>query len=310
MKHYAVGADIGGSHISAALIDMAEKKIVAGSMISLKVDNQASAGEILAVWTVALKTTMARVDRAAIAGIGIAMPGPFDYTNGIALFEGVEKYENLYGVRIGELLKQSLDIDGEMELRFMNDATAFAVGEAWMGKVTGYKRSLALTLGTGFGAAFIESGLPVLEGAEIPESGCMWHLPYKDGIADDYFSTRWFTRQYLGRTGKSLVGVKEIREEALYDKKSQELFVEFGAGLGNFLSPWIKAFGAEALVIGGNLSKAHDLFGDFLRSALSSRQIYIPVHTSDLLEDAALVGSSRLMEEGFWEKLKPLVGKM
>lgn len=310
MKRFAVGADIGGSHISAALIDMLDKKIIRESFQHHKVDNRASADEILSVWGDALLATMALVERDQVAGIGLAMPGPFDYSAGIALFEKVQKYEKLYGVNVAEGLKDVLDLDEDIPLRFMNDATAFAVGEAWMGKLTGYDRSIALTLGTGFGAAFVDRGIPVLDGAEVPPQGCLWHMPYKDGIADDYFSTRWFTGRYQERTGKSLKGVKEIREEALYDKHSKELFIEFGAGLGNFMFAHIKSFNADALVIGGNLSKAFDLFGDFLRSALSSRQVYIPIHISDLLEDAALVGSARLMEEDFWQMMSPLVGKM
>ena len=37
-----------------------------------------------------------------VKAIGIAIPGPFDYVNGICLIKGVAKYENLYGFNIAD----------------------------------------------------------------------------------------------------------------------------------------------------------------------------------------------------------------
>ncbi len=97
----------------------------------------------------------------------------------------------------------------------MNDASAFAVGEAWAGSASGSNRSLAITFGTGFGSAFISNKIPVVDGPEVPRIGCVYHLPYKDGIADDYFSTRWFLGRYKAITGKELKGVKELAEAGI-----------------------------------------------------------------------------------------------
>ena len=66
------------------------------------------------------------------------MPGPFDYEKGIALFtHEVSKYENLYETDVAKEIRERLDIDAKYDLRFMNDATSFAVGEAWAGGFTG-----------------------------------------------------------------------------------------------------------------------------------------------------------------------------
>jgi glucokinase len=308
MKKFAIGVDIGGSHISCALIDLDRKCILAESMESKKVDNHASADEILHNWAVVLNDKIAAVDKKDILGIGFAMPGPFDYANGIALFERTDKFEKLYGINIKDNLKKLLTI--ETDLKFMNDATAFAVGESWGGKAVGYKKFIAITLGTGFGSAFIDAGLPVLEGKDVPEFGCVWHLPYKKGIADDYFSTRWFIKQYTEKTGKTVHGVKEIEAQALTDQIAKDLFIEFGNNLGEFLGPWIQKFGAEALVIGGNQVKGYSLFGPALQLSLAHQQINIQIHLSELLEDAALLGSARLLDAPFCEKLQPLLSKM
>jgi glucokinase len=264
----------------------------------------------MGIWTDALKKTLSGIGMDDLVGIGFAMPGPFDYEKGIALFERVAKYESLYNVNVVEYLRKSLGLKNDIPVRFMNDATSFAVGEAWIGKSAGFHKSIALTLGTGFGSAFIENGVPVLERDDVPQLGCIWHLPYKDGIADDYFSTRWYIKEYAGKTGKTLHGVKEISEAAKTDVNAKELFVQFGDNLGKFLGPWIKKFCAEVLVIGGNMAGAYKLFGSPFEKSLEAQKIKIVVQLSELKENAALIGSARLLEPEFWEKVKFLLSKM
>ena len=82
------------------------------------------------------------------------MPGPFDYVKGICYIRGVAKYENLYGLNISECHCSILGVHDDFLIRFMNDASSFAVGEAWAGSASKFNRSLSITLGTGFGSAF------------------------------------------------------------------------------------------------------------------------------------------------------------
>ena len=44
MKRYAIGADIGGSHISCALVDMDNGRIIEASRAERKIDNQSGLG--------------------------------------------------------------------------------------------------------------------------------------------------------------------------------------------------------------------------------------------------------------------------
>lgn len=310
-RKYAIGADIGGSHISAVIMDMEERKILTDSFATCRVNNKARAEEILESWKTALMRILPDVGEDQIAGIGFAMPGPFDYENGIAMFtHEVAKYENLHGLYVGERLRSLLGLNESVLFRFMNDATSFAVGESWIGKSADCERSVAITLGTGFGSAFIEAGIPVPGRADVPKMGCVWHLPFKNGIADDYFSTRWFINSYREQTGKVMPGVREIAEQASSDRISAKLFEEFGTNLGLFLGPWLQIFNTDCLVIGGNMTGAFDLFGPFLEKTLKKQYVNIPLHLSELKETAAMVGSARLMDEDFWRSIKPLLSKM
>ena len=175
----AIGADIGGSHISCAAVDLTSGKVLRETLTEKEVNNQAQAFEIISVWAHALKNVLDKVPVEKVKGIGFAMPGPFDYVNGICLIRGVAKYENLYGFNISDAIVSSLDVPENFEVRFMNDASSFAVGEAWAGKAAKATRSISITLGTGFGSAFIENRIPVVDGPEVPKLGCVYHLPYK-----------------------------------------------------------------------------------------------------------------------------------
>lgn len=309
-QKYAVGTDIGGSHITCALIDLEHQMILPETRVTSPVDNTAPADVILGVWAEAVGEAILGIPIDELAGIGFAMPGPFDYVNGIALFERVEKYLGLYGVNVSDGIRKLLKLPEWVAFRYMNDATSFAVGEAWMGVAEGTTRSMAITLGTGFGSAFIDGGIPVVEREDTAPMGCVWHLPFKDGIADDYFSTRWFVRGYAAMTGQTASGVREIAELARKDPKIAVLFAEYGEGLGTLLGPWLNLFKAEVLVIGGNMVGASDLFLPAFEKSLADQNCITRIAWSELKEDAALIGSARLLDSAYWSKIAPLIKKM
>ena len=232
------------------------------------------------------------------------MPGPFDYVNGICLIKGVPKYEKLYGTNVGVAISQALGLPQDIPVRFMNDASSFAVGEAWAGKAAYSSRSMAITLGTGLGSAFIADKIPVVTGDMVPDLGCVYHISFRDGIADDYFSTRWFTKKYKERTGRESKGVKDIAEEAESDNRIRNIFIEFGASLAAFLSPYLIKFGADVLVLGGNISRAYDLFGPALEDEMKRQKCNTIPLLSELKEDAALLGSAYLLDDSFWSAVK------
>jgi len=303
-QNIAIGVDIGGSHISCAAVDLVSYKVLRDTVTEKEVDNKASAEEIIGVWAKALSEVMERIPKGQIKGIGFGMPGPFDYVKGISYIKGVAKYENLYGCNVKEAISKSLNVPESFPVRFMNDVSSFAVGEALVGKAAKVNRSMCVTLGTGFGSAFINDHIPVVDGPEVPKLGCVYHLPYKDNIADDYFSTRWFIGSYNKLTGKHLNGVKEIAELADKDKVARNLFTEFGNNLGSFLAPWLIRFKAEIVVVGGNISHAWNLFGHIFESSLKKEGCSAKVTLSELKEDAAFIGSAYLLDDDFWKAVQ------
>jgi glucokinase len=291
----AIGADIGGSHISCAAVDLSR---------GIVLDNQAQASEIISTWASCVRDAIEKVSIEKVRGIGFAMPGPFDYVKGISYIRGVSKYENLYGVDITKAIRTYLGLQDTFGIRYMNDASSFAVGEAWAGLGADYRKVMCITLGTGLGSAFISDKIPVVDGPTVPEIGCIYHLPYGGSIADDHFSTRWFLKMFREKTGVQLEGVKELVQREEEREIVDNLFATFGYELGGFLAPWLKKFGAEILVVGGNISYAYDRFGQIFEERLKKENWDHKIELSELKEDAALLGSAYLFDPYFWKAVQ------
>lgn len=303
-QNLAIGVDIGGSHISCAAVDLKSFRVLHETRIEKAVDNKAEASQIIGVWVQALSEVIEKIPENSLKGIGFGMPGPFDYVKGISYIRGVAKYEKLYGCNIKNAISDDLNFHDSFPVRFMNDVSTFAVGEALVGKAAKAERSMSVTLGTGFGSAFIANRIPIVDGSEVPKLGCVYHLPYGDNIADDYFSTRWFIGRYKKLTGRELKGVKEFAELAGTNKVVMDLFAEFGTNLGIFLAPWLKRFRAEIVVVGGNISHAYNLFGDIFENSLKKEGCNCKVALSELKEDAAFIGAAYLLDEKFWKDIQ------
>jgi glucokinase len=298
----AIGVDVGGSHITSAAVDINKLAMVKGSTFSFKVDNKASKDSILENWSSAINKTIDSISLDQNIDIAFAMPGPFHYKTGLAMFVGNnEKYESLYGLYISDELSKYLNVD-KVNFRFLNDATAFGVGVSSMGKAKDYSKVVAITLGTGFGSAFLQDGVPQVTAENVPKGGFMWDKPYRGGLADDYFSTRWCINRYKEITGKQTSGVKEIAEAN--NESSKLVFVEFGTNMAEFMLPFLKKFQPDLIILGGNVSKANKLFLPALKNKIKDAGLQVDFEISDVLEEAAIIGSAKLFDSYFWEQVR------
>jgi glucokinase len=301
--NFAIGADIGGSHISCQLFNLENHQFIGNSRVRKTIDSNSSATVILDSWANAIREAAGDYRFSELSGIGFAMPGPFDYQNGIAWFKDVEKFNHLYGVNIRLEILKRFQLQEEYPVRFLNDAACFAIGESLQGEAAKYSRLLAVTLGTGFGTTFIENHKPVAGEYGIPSDGFLYRVPFRNSVADDYFSTRWFLKEHKALTGKEISGVKLLTDLAINDNSAAMIFHTFGSGLGKFLAPWLKGFDAGCLVIGGNISSAFPLFGKELQDEFSQAGMQLPVFISSMPEDAAIAGSAFLCDDSFYKQL-------
>lgn len=279
---YVLGADIGGSHITAALIDMEYRTVVEESVTRNAVDSSTSSGAIIATWSDTIEKACKKVN-IKLEKVGLAMPGPFDYQNGISYITGTGKYEAFYGLNVKEMLAMQLGISTNA-IRMRNDAASFLAGETFSGVAKQYSKVIGITLGTGLGSA-------VFEGTEVRDAN-LWCAPYEDSIAEDYISTRWFLKRYYQLTGLNILNVKDLA--ALYAESAtvKQIFEEFALNLANFLENFQHKTKAEAIVIGGNIAKAAKYFLPALSRQLKKLELNQPVFISEMTEIAALAGAA------------------
>ncbi len=270
----ALGVDIGGTSLRCGLV-RASGAILRGSLRKATIDSKGERESILEAFAAPLQELLldSRRREISIAGIGIGMCGPLDYDRGISLIRGVDKYESIYGVCIQDELRRRLNLPESVPMIFEVDAWAFARGEAWQGAGKGYRRILALTLGSGLGSAFVADGCLLSEGPGVPPPyGWIGGLPYGDGIVDDQFSRRGILARYRFLTGHPLSPGKDVKDLAERARRGdalcKELFRQFGMELGRVLLPTIQRFHPECLIFGGRISRSFDLFGDSLKLAL------------------------------------------
>ncbi|RDC54518.1 ROK family protein [Pedobacter chinensis] len=288
-KPVALGVDIGGSHITAALINLETRSLVKNSIKRSAVNSQESKEVILKAWVNIINDAFNGMPNSSKL-IGIAMPGPFDYEEGISLIKDQDKFKSLFNVNVKEELAQRLEIPSE-NIHFINDAAGFLQGEVFAGAAKGNANVLGLTLGTGLGSSICVN--------HKATDADLWNSEFLSGIAEDYLSTRWFVKRYNQLSGKTLDGVKELVAAVKVDQLAIQVFMEFGYNLAQFLIPIINKNKIDTVIIGGNIAQAFNEFSPELIATLKGNEIDASIKISELKEHAALIGAASCCDLSF-----------
>lgn len=254
--------EIGGTHVTCALVAGDPLRVV-GRPKRVRFSGDPDIEAFLA------GSRAARLGLATAVpdtGWAVAIPGPFDYERGIGDFTGVAKFAALRGVELGALLRDRLSITVE---GFLNDADAFGLGEAIAGAGKGHRRGVYLTLGTGVGSAWVRDGRCVHDGADVPPAGHAYRVEVGGAPLEDLVSRRALMRAWRQRTGREL-DVREIAQAALEgDDRAQVVFADAYRSLAQALAPYITAFGADVVVIGGSVAASWGLIEQFLAPSMA-----------------------------------------
>ena len=287
--------EVGGTHATAVLVTADPWDLIRDSLRLVPLDADGTTTEILD--ELAAAANGLRVGRRA--EWVVAVPGPFDYEGGVGLFRDVGKFESLYGVdvRLGLLRRIRPE---PTEIRFLNDADAFGVGEYAVGAARGHDRALCITLGTGVGSAFLDSGRPVNSGPTVPPDGSI-HLVVHDGRPlEETVSRRAIRAAYAAATGK-LAGqpapdVHVIAARSRQgDEHARSVLQKAFVGLGAALAPLVQRFEAGVVVIGGSIASSWDLVEPAIRLGLSGVAPdldHLDIRPAQRSADAALLGAA------------------
>jgi glucokinase len=214
----------------------------------------------------------------------LAVPGPFDLKAGVSLMR--HKLPYLYGFDLRQALAARFGWPPS-QVRFLNDADAYLLGEIGAGAARGFRRAVGLTLGTGIGSAFAVDGCLVTEGPGVPSGGEIWNLPYQGGIVEDFVSARAIVGNYERRTGRKRE-VVDLASQVPSDRAAELAFQEFGQHLGEVIRTLLAGFHAEVIVLGGGISRSAQLFLPAVEAQLGDSPARLRV--SELKDQAALAG--------------------
>jgi glucokinase len=264
----------------------------------------------------------------AVTAVGVGCAGLVDTDRGAILVS-----PNLplwHDVILGDLLSKAITLP----VHLINDADAFAYGEAHEGAGAGCVAGLFLTLGTGVGGAIVlggelyrgahglagEVGHIVVDidgerdGCGLP--GCLERLVGNARIVE-----RAERRIRSGAPGAAIADAAEggaITPKAIAaaaaagDETARDVYAEVGTILGTTLAGLNNLLSLDAIVIGGGVSEAGDILFEPIAAAFRARSM-VPRGKQPAIRrcrfgaDAGLIGAALFARDrSGMEPLEPL----
>ncbi|MFA6592465.1 MAG: ROK family protein [Bacteroidales bacterium] len=297
--------DVGGTFIKAGLA-VGEDNLLPDSYFKVPIDSAGSSEKIISALLSALSLGRADAESAGveIVGIGVCIPGPFDYDKGVPLMK--HKFASIYGLDLrNEILKSGFS---GVSVTFMHDVAAMLSGEMTYGSGASYKNVAIVTLGTGLGFAFSQNRQIRLSSSKSPAVP-IYNLPYKDGILEDYASKRGFLRIYSEISHSSFAShfpeshfaaadgsltVADIGKAAsLGDNAALQTFSTVGAILASALREILREKRIECLLFGGQISKSFAFMEPAITTGLSELTdsgLLTHIGKATHIDDAAFYG--------------------
>lgn len=281
--------DVGGTFIKSAL-GYSSKGAAEGTFLSVPISSDGSREDISEAFRTAVSQQLARAaeEGLAIEAICVAIPGPFDYNNGIFMMK--HKFAAVYGVSLREILG---DIASRIRLAFIHDVNGALLGALTANPQLKDGNVAISTLGTGLGFAYAENGTVMMSQTGSPAKD-LWNMPYGNGILEDYVSRRGILRLYAEQGGVLAEGedVKEIAMKARAGEgKAMEAFRSAGRHYAAGAKNMIESLDISHLLFAGQIAKSFDLMEEEIRAGLGKET---EVSVLDDIQGTVLIGAAAL----------------
>ncbi|GGD98451.1 glucokinase [Aureimonas endophytica] len=310
MAPLAIGIDVGGTQIRAALV------AADGAVLDrLAVPTPATEGAAFVVARIAEAARSVAGD-APVIGIGLSAPGPLDAERGIALatptIAGFVDFPLAAEVRAATGLPVALE----------NDGIAAAIGEWRFGAGRGLANLVYVTVSTGIGGGVVVDDhvlrgrkgmaghighMTVMRGGEL--CACGHHGCFEAHASGTAFLAR-ARRLAAGRAGSALhapgpalSGAAVFAAAAAGDALAEELVAEEAEMLGLGFASLLHLYSPDVLVMGGGMSAQFAALGPRIEAAV--RRIAmppfrdVPILPAALGDNSGLAGAGALAFERF-----------
>lgn len=303
-RNVAIGVDIGGTNIRAAVIN-------SNGAVELKTKEATGSSPV--------KTVLNLIDSLyseysqRICGIGIAVAGIIDRDEGVVIMS-----PNIQGIT-GKNLKSEIGSCHKTCIVVENDANAAAYGEKFAGAGRDYKNFVILTLGTGIGSGIVINNrlLPVAAEAghiSINANGkpCVCG---NVGCLESYASATAIIGNAVLEIEKGCSSILrdyhngnfyKIDAEDIYkaaldgDPLSRTVVREAGKNLGIGIASLINLLSPDAVILTGGLLGAWNIYVEAAIQEASKRAIKelyakVKIIPSSLGDNAGIVGAAKLV---------------
>ncbi len=266
----AVGVAITPTCTTIATSDLAGR-IVEQEEFLTNPDPDKTLGEVMS-----LITKLSLTNRGSIEAVGVSLPGLVDPSTGNAVYVPYFKWRDIpIAKKIGEAVGLPVIID--------NDANAVALAELWFGRpeVSDARDFILVLVAEGVGTGIIFDG-QVYRG-QRGAAGEFGHMvigtqapvPCSCGNLDcweAFASERAAVARYMKLSGaepRPHFGFRELVDRALRgEEHAKAALIETAHYLGIGISNLVVGFSPEAVVVGGEITRAWALVEDALRETI------------------------------------------
>ena len=303
MARFALGVDIGGTKIAAAVVDY-DGVVQSRHAVATPV-----AGGAAAVLAASLDLSRRVLDWAAATGIditavGVGSAGEVDTGRGVVTYAS-DNLPGWAGLALAAEFAAATGLPAVVD----NDVNALALGESRFGAGRGFRDVLYVAVGTGIGGALVLDGR-LRRGANWA-AGEICHLVAawdgdracscgRRGHLEAYASGPAMAERYAALAG--LTEPPDLRVVAARaqagDLVARRAIAEGAEILGITLGGLLNVLDPQALVIGGGVAELDDLWWGPLEAALRANPLpgpaKIALRRAQLGVDAVLIGAAWL----------------
>lgn len=270
MSRYIAGVDIGGTTIKFGVLNE-EGKMMYSTQIKTVIGNAAQTVEDIA--------QLVESSSYPIDVVGVGTPGTVRLPQNTISAANL-KWDN---VPLRNMLSRRLHRPVWVD----NDAQTQLAAECWNGACEGLRSVIYLTFGTGVGGAMVIDGKPWR--GHRNNAGEMGHiithadgLPCGCGLTGCY--EQYASATALVRMGGGEYSAKQIIDMARAgDEKMKKVFQEYLHEVAIGIAGLFMVFRPEAIVLGGGISAAGDIFLNGVRDELAKLHPSCAQELSNLL---------------------------
>jgi predicted NBD/HSP70 family sugar kinase len=266
----AVGVDFGHSHLRVAVSDLAST-ILSERTQPLDTDHDAQEGLDAAAELVVGALADAGVERSAVIGAGMGLPGPIEQGEGVVGSSAI--LPGWIGMTAETEMRRRLEIPVMVD----NDANLGALAEAAFGAGRDAGDLIYLKVSSGIGAGLILNGR--LYRGSHGLAGELGHvLVDPDGIVcrcgnrgclETVAATGALVDLLRRSHGEDLTVQDMLTAARAGDVGCRRVITDAGRALGQVVATLLNALNPELVVVGGDLAAAGDLLLDGVRESVA-----------------------------------------